>query len=289
MPTFHDPLSDAAEASEALRGLAHASRVFDSPADTYTVFGELASGVRSLRQVLDQLATTHLAHQDRAFDDNGNHAAGAADALSAADELHQAGNLLDQAYDRLDAAFSHSGRIAWHPEPTLSESLEHQGATEKPVSRRWISVVFLQGHEADDVLDLIDRDGPDAAIEHLEAFDYGDETTDAALENGYVYDEPPTDALDRVVTEGDYTLTYNPAMGHVSLLRSHTVSPDPALDDADVMPAREAIAGIGALDPSARATTAGTAPARRTSAVAEKDWFAGPARSTTSAGRGLSL
>ncbi|RAD08155.1 hypothetical protein DN549_31610, partial [Burkholderia multivorans] len=28
---------------------------------------------------------------------------------------HQAGTLLDQAYDRLDAAFSHSGRIAWHP------------------------------------------------------------------------------------------------------------------------------------------------------------------------------
>lgn len=286
MPTFHDPLADAAEASEALRGLAHASRVFDNPADTYTVFGDMVAGMRSLRQVLDQLATTHLAHRARAFDDNGDHTAGADSALTVADELHQAGTLLDQAYDRLDAAFSHSGRIAWDPDPTLSsESIEHQGPTEEPVSR-WISVVFLQGEEADDVLELIDRGGPDAGIEHLTGFDYGDETADAALENGYVYDEPPTGPLDRVVTEGDYTLTYNPAMGHVSLLRAHTVPLDPALDDADVVPTREAIAGSGALNPSAPATTPGAAPAP---AVAETDWFAGPARSTTSVGRGLSL
>ena len=66
MPTFRDPLTDAAEASEAMRGLAHASRVFDDPADTYTVFGDLTATMRSLRQVLDQLANTHLAHRDRA-------------------------------------------------------------------------------------------------------------------------------------------------------------------------------------------------------------------------------
>ncbi|WP_227480959.1 hypothetical protein [Thermobifida fusca] len=122
MPTFHDPLADAAEASEALRGLAHASRVFDDPADTYRVFGDLVAGVRSLRQVLDQLASTHLNARDRAFDDDGNPAAGAAAALAAADELHQAGTLLDQAHDRLDAAFSHSGRIAWHPEPVVDQA-----------------------------------------------------------------------------------------------------------------------------------------------------------------------
>ena len=31
MPTFFDSTADAAEASEALRGLAHASRGFDQP------------------------------------------------------------------------------------------------------------------------------------------------------------------------------------------------------------------------------------------------------------------
>jgi len=263
MPTFNDPLADAAEASEALRGLAHASRTLDNPADTYAVFGDVISGVRSLRQVLDQLADAHLTHRERAHDDAGNHAAGAGSALTAADELHQAGTLLDQVHDRLDAAFGHSGKIAWHPEPALE-----QASLSEPAARRWVSVVFLQGEDADEVLDLIDRDGTDAAIEHLKRFDYGDETTSAAMENGYVYDEPPAGPLDRVVADGDYTLTSNAAMGHVSLLRAHPAPLDPPLVGSGAKPSREAM---------------------RTSPVAVRDWFAGPAGGTASVGRGLSL
>ncbi len=52
MPTFFDSTADAAEASEALRGLAHASRGFDQPAQMYGVIGDLSSGIRSLHQVL---------------------------------------------------------------------------------------------------------------------------------------------------------------------------------------------------------------------------------------------
>lgn len=286
MPTYYDPLKDAAEASGALRGLAHASRVFDDPADTYQVFGDLVAGVRSLRQVLDQLANTNLTHRDRAHDDDGNHVAGSDSALAAADELHQAGTLLDQVHDHLDAAFGHSGRIAWHPEPAIS----HEPLAED-AARRWVSVVFLQGEDAEQVLDLIDRDGPDSVITHLAQWDFGDETTDAALENGYVYDAPPTGALDRVVTEGDYALTYNPAMGHVSLLRQHTVPPELALDDTDVVSVREAIAGVGPLDTNTVRSTRTPVSERslRTPSVAEKDWFAGRAGSSESAGRGLSL
>jgi hypothetical protein len=55
-----NPLADAAEASAALRGLAHATRTFESPADTHPVIGDLLAGVRSLRQVLDQLAAAHI-------------------------------------------------------------------------------------------------------------------------------------------------------------------------------------------------------------------------------------
>ena len=36
---------------------------------------------------------------------------------AAADELHRAGTLLDQAETRLSVAFNHSGQIAWHPRP----------------------------------------------------------------------------------------------------------------------------------------------------------------------------
>ena len=42
MPTFFDSTADAAEASEALRGLAHASRGFDQPAEMYGVIGDLS-------------------------------------------------------------------------------------------------------------------------------------------------------------------------------------------------------------------------------------------------------
>ena len=216
MPTFDNPLTDAAEASEALRGLAHATRTFDDPADTYAVIGDLLGGARSLRQVLDQLSRTHLTHQNRAFDDAGNPQVGAEAALEAADALHQAATLLDAVDTHLDTASQASGKIAWHsastPEP------EH----------RYVSVVFLQGEEADRVLDLIGADGIDAAIDHLSNWDYGEETTQAALVNGYVYDTPPTGALDSTAKQGEYVLTYNRDFAHVSLLRSFTPEPEPA-------------------------------------------------------------
>ena len=413
MPTFHDPLADAAEASEALRGLAHASRVFDDPADTYRVFGDLVAGVRSLRQVFDQLANAHLNARDRAFDDNGNPAAGAASALAAADELHQAGTLLDQAYDRLDAAFTHSGRIAWHQAPVADReaarerlaarldrdpapattaveagtltlavwpdapvgehqryayritdattdqavegrdlftgagspvepdralrdlatflsaagearqhALDHPGSTPEnaglfpvwvaeaartsadalaelsehgpirpdEVSQRWLNVVFLQGDEADQVLDLIDRDGTDAAIEHLAQWDYGDETTNAALENGYLYDDqPPSSGTDQTVTSSEYAVTYNHALGHVGLYRQLNTPPAPALLVDRRAPETNSIGTELSRDAQQAAPAHGGREARRAALGADRDWFARPASTSTSSSRGLGL
>ena len=76
MPTFFDSTADAAEASESLRGLAHASRTFDQPAQMYGVIGDLSSGMRSLHQVLEQLADVHERKAAHAFNDDGDHAAG---------------------------------------------------------------------------------------------------------------------------------------------------------------------------------------------------------------------
>ena len=230
MPTFDNPLSDAAEASEALRGLAHATRTFDNPADPYAVIGDLLAGVRSLRQVFDQLATTHLTHQDRAFNDAGDHKIGAGDALSASDELHHAGSLLDAALDRLDAASQASGRIAWHPAQPAVESVQ-----------RYVSVVFLQGEDADRVLDQIDTGGITAGIQHLQG-DYGNETTDTALAHGHVFDTVPSGALDWTAEHGDYVLVANRHLGHVSLLRKTLLDTDAinkvAGVDADIALAR---------------------------------------------------
>ena len=260
MSTFQNPTVDAAEASEALRGLAHASRVFEDPADTYAVLGDLLAGVRSLRQVLDQLATAHLKHRVRAHDDAGDQTAGATDALAATAELQQAAALLDGVHERVDAAMAASGRIAWHPAPTALG----------PVSR-WVSVVYLQGQDADEVLTIIDRDGTDAAIEHLAGFDMGEETTQAAFVNGYVYNTIPTGPLDHTTTTGVYTLTYNHDHGHVSLLRAHPET-------------REREAG---------APVTGTAPSRlqsrRQTPVVEDedDWFVPSQSSSALRGRAL--
>ena len=103
------------------------------------------------------------------------------------------------------------------------------GSEEPELAQRWINVVFLQGAEAEDVLDLIDREGTDAAIEHLAGYDYGEEPVQAALENGYVYDDLPTGTVDEVAVRDVYTLSYNHHLGHVSLLRDFDALPDPVL------------------------------------------------------------
>ncbi|GAA5196947.1 hypothetical protein [Microbacterium jejuense] len=86
--------------------------------------------------------------------------------------------------------------------------------------RRWMSVVFFQGEDADTVLEMIDKSGVEVAIQHLSQWDFGDETRDAALDNGYVYDEIPQSPTDRVIRDEavGYALTYNHLFGYVSLL-----------------------------------------------------------------------
>lgn len=391
MPTFDDPRKDADEAFQALRGLAHASRNFTDPADTYPVIGDLLGGVRALRQVLDQLAAAHLDHRVLAHNDAGDQSAGATSALAAADELHQAGTLLDTVEWQLDAASQHSGRIAWKPtqpaadahridqSPTTAtagtltltvwpdtplgehqrygyriehtrtgisvggrdlftgtgsqvppqqairelaghligaseayframedgseyrgmftaqiadaaltnihaltslsepnpETAELSGAPDEltPARKRWISVVFLDGAEGDKVLDLIHASGTDAAIEHLAGYDYGDDTVQDALANGYVYDAPPRGALDKMATKDVYTLTYSPFLGHVSLLREYDAAPDPAL------------LGIDTPEPAAHRAEREPARARREAT----DWFARRPSTAATSSRGLAL
>ena len=62
MPTFRNPVADADEAHEALRALAHATRMFDDPSKTYDVIGDLLGAIRSLQEVLVfcQLEPGHL-------------------------------------------------------------------------------------------------------------------------------------------------------------------------------------------------------------------------------------
>ena len=99
-----------------------------------------------------------------------------------------------------------------------------------PTATRWISVAFLQGDEADELLALIDQEGPIAAIYQLRQLDDGDRTLEAALVNGYVYDEIPSGESDHTIEPFGfpYALTYNESFRYVSLLRHYNSSAEPA-------------------------------------------------------------
>lgn len=89
--------------------MAHATRAFEDPADTYRVLGEVSGSVRLLRPVLDQLSRVHADHRDIAFTDDRVPAQAVA-----ADELHQSADGLDEVADRVMCAHEASGRISWH-------------------------------------------------------------------------------------------------------------------------------------------------------------------------------
>lgn len=211
MPTFHDPQADAREAAEALRGLAHATRSIKDPRTMYEVIGNLLASTRHLAQITDQLAQNHHRSAARATTDHGDPLAATTLISDTIDALRTASARMDQAEVSLDLASGKAGQIAWKPEDP---------------QHRWVSVVFLQGGEADPVMEIIDRQGTDAAIAHLAGWDQGDDTISDAMENGYVYDTAPQSAADRLATSDDYALTYSPDLNYVGLSR-RIEAPDP--------------------------------------------------------------
>lgn len=214
MPTFENPIADAEESSEAVRGLAHATRAMN-PADTYPVLGDLISLTRSLHQVTEQLATVHETNKGRAFDDDGSQVAGERSALSAWMELRQAVALISQAEDHLSAASAHSGRIAWH-----------QGTGQAEPRPQYVLLRELFGGAAKRALTLL------SALGEAEAFDYlthrGDEARlrQEALDNGYVYQSLTANPGDIVLRQDKYTLVAHPESAQVLLFSDF----DPQLD-----------------------------------------------------------
>lgn len=218
MPTFTDSVADAGEASEALRALAHASRTFDHPEEMYGVLGDLLGGLRSLEQVLEQIANVHLKQRGRATNDAGSRAAGTRDALQTCAELRHTARRVGEAERLLNEAMSAASRIAWRPTTEVRET-----------AGRFINVAFVQGEDACDSIRLIECGGVGKVALDLAGHDFGDETVDAALENGYVYDEVPIGTSDRSYEFDAYTVVYNSSHGHVALYRREDALPSPTL------------------------------------------------------------
>ena len=113
MPSYENSAVDAGEAAEALRGLAHASRVITDPADSYRVLGSLSTALASLQQSLDQLAEWHDRNAERAATDDGDQRAGRYEAVSAGVHLGDAADSIQQAHRSLNTAFSPKPSVGW--------------------------------------------------------------------------------------------------------------------------------------------------------------------------------
>jgi hypothetical protein len=201
-------LHAAGHVSASARDLAHSTITIDDPASLYPMIGDLLSSLRSLVQVTDQLAHAHLRLRGRARSEDGDATLGGRQSDNATWALTRARDLLSAAEEAFDEASQNCSQIAWTP-------------TQRP--ERWLNVLFLQGDDATQALELVDRFGAPFAIRHLARHDHGDETTEAALIDGYVYDAIPTCPTDRVAQDPSfgYALTFNPTLRYVSLLRRY--------------------------------------------------------------------
>jgi len=123
VPSFDDPAVDAAEAQEALRGLAHATRALDDPREIYTLLGSLTAAAASPKQTLHQLAACHDGTSRKRAWLNGDPKAGRAASYQVSWELHRAGEILRQVAAALDRAHEVEAQIAYdHRDvPLLSE------------------------------------------------------------------------------------------------------------------------------------------------------------------------
>ena len=131
MPTFNDPAADAAEAQQALRGLAHATRSIDDPTQIYSVLGSLSTAAASLEQSLHQLATFHDGPaRSRTWlhsDPRGSRAA----SYQVSWELHRAAEILRQVAAGLDRAHEAEAGIA-HDDRDLPHLPEPSRPTSSP-------------------------------------------------------------------------------------------------------------------------------------------------------------
>lgn len=114
MPTFEDPAADAADAEQALRGLAHATRQLNDPAQIYSVLGSASQAVASLAQALHQIGSFHDRCGANATVSLGDpQQAGAA--YRASWDLHRAAEMLTSVGKSIDSAHQAESTIVYKP------------------------------------------------------------------------------------------------------------------------------------------------------------------------------
>jgi hypothetical protein len=122
MPTFSDPVADADELREAVRGLAHATRSIEDPTSIYPVLGAVSTSLASLSQSLHQLGDFHDGPTRKQAWMNGDAHAGRAASYRESWELHRAAEMIHQVAECVDRAHEIEATIAYdiHDYPPLA-------------------------------------------------------------------------------------------------------------------------------------------------------------------------
>ncbi len=129
MPTFNDPVADADEFREAVRGLAHATRSIEDPTTIYPMLGSISSALASLTQSLHQLGEFHDGPATKIAWMNGDPHAGRASSYRVSWELHRAAEMIHQVAETVGRAHEIEATIAYDvgdfPPAGVPSSREH--------------------------------------------------------------------------------------------------------------------------------------------------------------------
>ena len=113
MPTFNNPVADADEVREAVRGLAHATHSIEDPTSIYPVLGSISAALASLTQSLHQLGDFHDGPATKTAWMNGDPHAGRVSSYRVSWELHRAGEMIHQVAETVDRAHEIEATIAY--------------------------------------------------------------------------------------------------------------------------------------------------------------------------------
>lgn len=78
--------------------------------------------------------------------------------------------------------------------------------------QKYYEIVFMQGDDAKEALDILEKKGEKAALQYLKDWDYGKEMEHTAIEKPWGND-------DELYEEDDYVMSYNTRLGYIGLVR----------------------------------------------------------------------
>ena len=131
MPTFEDAVADAAEAQQAMRGLAHAMQGMRDPSQGYPVLGSLTWGLASLEFALSQLACFYETTASERAEVHGDRDAGRASAQRVTEHLRAASECVALAVESMTYAHDVDSEIRYAP-PTVAHTPRHGTRAPRP-------------------------------------------------------------------------------------------------------------------------------------------------------------